>query len=145
MVDINQHALFVAQLLYFNTYIFYICQHKIKFIKYIYIYIYICVCIYVCIQVYVYMYISVNSNVFLYLTQLSYDLYSINICTVANRNIRNIHVVSTNQIAHVLRFNNNINNHKLLFNILIVMTLKKASSFFLHKHQFLLLKSVRSH
>ena len=30
---------------------------------------------------------------------------SIDICTVANKNIRNMHAVSTNQVADILHFN----------------------------------------
>ena len=39
--------------------------------------------------------VSANSNVFY-------------ICTVAIKNIKNMHAVSTNQIADILHFNNNV-------------------------------------
>ena len=40
---------------------------------------------------------------------LSCVSYSIDICTVAIKNIRNMHAVSTNQIADILHFNDNGN------------------------------------
>ena len=40
-----------------------------------------------------------------YLAQLSGVSHSIDICTVAIKNIRNMHAVSTNQIADILHFN----------------------------------------
>ena len=44
---------------------------------------------------------------FLYPTSLSCVSHYINICTVTIKNIRNMHAVSTNQIANILHFNNN--------------------------------------
>ena len=38
---------------------------------------------------------------------LSCVSHSIDICTVAIKNIRNMHAVSTNQIADILHFNDN--------------------------------------
>ena len=43
---------------------------------------------------------------FVYPTSLSCVSHSIDICTVAIQNIRNMHAVSTNQIADILHFNN---------------------------------------
>ena len=43
---------------------------------------------------------------FLYLAQLSCVSHSIVICMVAVKNLKNIHTVSTNQIADILHFNN---------------------------------------
>ena len=42
---------------------------------------------------------------FLYSVLLSCVSNSIDICTVAIKNIRNVHAVSTNQIADLLHFN----------------------------------------
>ena len=44
---------------------------------------------------------------FLYPSSLSRVSHSINICTVAIKNIRNMHAVSTSQIANILHFNDN--------------------------------------
>ena len=44
---------------------------------------------------------------FVYPTQLSRVSHSIDTCTLAIRYIRNMHAVSTNQIADILHFNNN--------------------------------------
>ena len=42
---------------------------------------------------------------FVYPASLSCDSHSIDICTVAIKNIGNMHVVSTNKIADILHFN----------------------------------------
>ena len=39
---------------------------------------------------------------------LSCASYSIDICTIAIKNIKNMHAVSANQIADILHFNDNI-------------------------------------
>ena len=44
---------------------------------------------------------------FVYLASLSCVLHFIDICTVAIKNIRNMHGVSTNQITDLLHFNDN--------------------------------------
>ena len=46
-------------------------------------------------------------NFFVYPTSLFYVSRSIDICTVAIKNIKTMHGVSTNQIADILHFNNN--------------------------------------
>ena len=51
---------------------------------------------------------SINSNFFAYPASLSCLSNSINICTVAVTNIRNMHTVSTNQIADILHYNNQV-------------------------------------
>ena len=42
---------------------------------------------------------------FVYIAYLSCISHSIDICTVGNKNIRNMHAVSTNHIADILHFN----------------------------------------
>ena len=42
-----------------------------------------------------------------YPARLSCDSHSIDICTVAIKNVKNIHAVSTNQIPGILHFNDN--------------------------------------
>ena len=48
-------------------------------------------------------------NCFVYRTSLSCVSHSIDICTVPIKNIRNMHAVSTNQVADILHFNDNDN------------------------------------
>ena len=43
---------------------------------------------------------------FVYPASLSCVSHSIDICTVAIQNIKNMHAVSTNEIADILHFNN---------------------------------------
>ena len=45
---------------------------------------------------------------FVYPASLFYVLHSTDICTVAIKNIKNMHAVSTNQNADILRFNDNL-------------------------------------
>ena len=51
-------------------------------------------------------------NYFVYPASLSCVSHSIDICTVAIKNIRNMHAVSTNQIADIFHFNDNILNEE---------------------------------
>ena len=44
---------------------------------------------------------------FVYPSSLPCISHSIDVCTVVNKNIRNMHAVSTNQIADILHFNDN--------------------------------------
>ena len=53
-------------------------------------------------------YVSANSNVLYIPPRLSAFSHSIDICTIAIKNVRNMHPVSTNQIADILNFNDNV-------------------------------------
>ena len=55
---------------------------------------------------------------FAHLALLSCVSHSIDICTVAIKNIRNMHALSTNQIAGILQFNDNFKLYCLIVFIL---------------------------
>ena len=50
---------------------------------------------------------SYKFKCFVYLSSLPWISHSIDVCTVVNKNIRNMHAVSTNQNADILNFNDN--------------------------------------
>ena len=60
-------------------------------------------------SLYLHMYVlgSYKSKCFVYPASLSFVSHSIDICTVAIKNLRNMHAVSTSQIADILHFNYN--------------------------------------
>ena len=50
--------------------------------------------------------VSANSNVFY--TPPSFSAFHIDVCTVAVKNIKNMHAVSTNQMAGIFHFNDKV-------------------------------------
>ena len=74
---------------------------------YLYLYLYLSIYLSIYLSVYLSIYLSIYIHI-IYNAFLSCISHSIDTCTVAIKNIRNMHAVSINQIADILHFNNNM-------------------------------------